>query len=284
MILPALSFSCGQSPAHERKCPAVAKWLMSTPISATITDAAVALTPGIVIRRSTAARKGSIAASICASNSLTVCSRCAIICRCCLSKNRWWAVTLPCSAWARVSRDADSCSLPKAASFLASVCPAMIALSIRRPLWPNTSAPTEANFTLASSKHLLNALLVLHHLAHQLLAGTGQIAQLLNRSWRNHARADQPVRQQVCDPGRVVDVAFAPRHVPDVCRVGQDQLELPLQDVPPRLPVTPSSFHSHVGYNPPAAANPRAPTALRWWSQSAAPRGAPHRVRTPVRT
>src|SRR5215472_14209753 len=185
MILPALSFSCGQSPAHERKWPAVAKWLMSTPISATITDAAVALTPGIVIRRSTAARRGSSAASICASNSLTVC------CRCCLSKNRWWAVTLPCSAWARVSRDADSCSLPKAASFLASVCPAMIALSIRRPLWPNTSAPTEANFTLASSKHLLNALLVLHHLAHQLLAGTGQIAQLLNRSWRNHARADQ---------------------------------------------------------------------------------------------
>jgi hypothetical protein len=62
LILPALSLSWGHSPAHKRKCPTVAKRLISTPISAMITCAAVALTPGIVIRRLTASRKGSSAA------------------------------------------------------------------------------------------------------------------------------------------------------------------------------------------------------------------------------
>jgi hypothetical protein len=41
----ALSWSCGHSPAHDRKCPTVAYRLMSTPISAMITGAAVAVTP-----------------------------------------------------------------------------------------------------------------------------------------------------------------------------------------------------------------------------------------------
>jgi hypothetical protein len=76
MILPALSLSCGHSPAHDRKCPPVANRLISTPISVMITCAAVILTPGIVIRRSTAARKGWIAASICAWNCMTVFSSC----------------------------------------------------------------------------------------------------------------------------------------------------------------------------------------------------------------
>src|SRR5262249_13200111 len=35
--------------------------------------------------------------------------------------------------------------------------------------------------------------------------------------------------------------------VADVCRVGQNQLELTLQDVPHRLPINPGGFHCHVG-------------------------------------
>jgi hypothetical protein len=31
------------------------------------------------------------------------------------------------------------------------------------------------------------------------------------------------MRQQIGQPGRVGHVGFAPRHVLDVCRVGQDQ-------------------------------------------------------------
>jgi hypothetical protein len=137
-------------------------------------------------------------------------------------------VTLPCSAAARVSREADSRPSPKAASCRASVWPALIALSI------------------GVFEHLLDALLVLHDLAHQLLARAGQIAQLLDRPRRDQACTDQPVRQKVRDPGRVVDIAFAPGHVADMRRVSQDQLELTFEYVPYRLPVDPCRFHRHV--------------------------------------
>src|SRR3989442_4026453 len=56
--LPALSWRRGQRPAQETRCPAVGKRVMLKPISATMTRATVSLTPGMVIRRSRAARKG----------------------------------------------------------------------------------------------------------------------------------------------------------------------------------------------------------------------------------
>ena len=56
--LPALSSLRGHSPAQETRWPAVGNRLMSRPISATMTRAASAPTPGIVVSSSTAARKG----------------------------------------------------------------------------------------------------------------------------------------------------------------------------------------------------------------------------------
>src|SRR5438105_9089426 len=48
---PALSLWPGHRPAHDARCPAVANWLMSAPISATITSADWRPTPGILISR-----------------------------------------------------------------------------------------------------------------------------------------------------------------------------------------------------------------------------------------
>jgi hypothetical protein len=58
--LPALSSLRGHRPAQEIRWPAVGKRLMSRPISARMRQALNASMPGMVVRRWTVARKGSI--------------------------------------------------------------------------------------------------------------------------------------------------------------------------------------------------------------------------------
>ena len=60
-------------------------------------------------------------------------------------------------------------------------------------------------------QRLLQALRVPRDLADQLLAGPRQVPQFLNRGRRHEAAPNQPVRQQVRDPGRIVPVALAAR-------------------------------------------------------------------------
>src|SRR3972149_10195473 len=55
--------------------------------------------------------------------------------------------------------------------------------------------------------------------------------------------------QQVRYPLAVLDVGLAPRHRLDVLSIGKEQLEIPFQKIPDRLPVDPSALHSHVGYS-----------------------------------
>src|SRR5215208_7342415 len=57
--LPALSSLRGHRPAQDSRCPALGKRRMAVPISATITSAPSALTPGMELSSRTAARKGS---------------------------------------------------------------------------------------------------------------------------------------------------------------------------------------------------------------------------------
>ena len=61
---PADSLLPGVVPAHEARCLAVGKRLMSTPVSATTTSAVLAPIPGIEQIRSWKPRKGSIKISI----------------------------------------------------------------------------------------------------------------------------------------------------------------------------------------------------------------------------
>ncbi len=70
----------------------------------------------------------------------------------------------------------------------------------------------------------------------QLFAGPGEVAEMLDGRRRHETAANQPVRQQIRDPRRIVHVAFAPRHIADVHRVGEDQGEVGFQHMPHRLP------------------------------------------------
>jgi len=72
-------------------------------------------------------------------------------------------------------------------------------------------------------KRLLQALDMAAALPHQLLAGAQQVAHLLSLLIRHKAAADQAVRQQIGQPGGVVHVGLAPRHILDVRRVREHQ-------------------------------------------------------------
>ena len=76
--------------------------------------------------------------------------------------------------------------------------------------------------------------------------GIPLVPQFLNRGRRHEAAPNQPVRQQVRDPGRVVPVALAARDVSDMLGVGEHQRERLFEDVPHRLPVHAGRLHRHV--------------------------------------
>jgi hypothetical protein len=57
------------------------------------------------------------------------------------------------------------------------------------------------------------------------------------------------VRHQIGQPGGVVDVGLAPRHVLDVGGVGQRQLEFAIgEDMPNRLPINTGGLHDNVSH------------------------------------
>src|SRR5271170_5810672 len=87
---------------------------------------------------------------------------------------------------------------------------------------------------------------MLTHLPHQLLAGAGQIPQLLDRRRWYEARPDQPMRQQVGNPRSIVHVGLAARYVLDVSGVGEHQRKSLFQNMPNRFPVHTRSFHRDV--------------------------------------
>ena len=95
---------------------------------------------------------------------------------------------------------------------------------------------------------LLQPLRVPRDLSDELLARPRQVAQFLNRSRRHEAALNQPVRQQVGDPGRVLLVALAARNIPDMPCVGEHQRQrlFVSEDVPHRLPVHAGRLHGHV--------------------------------------
>src|ERR1035437_10090808 len=86
---------------------------------------------------------------------------------------------------------------------------------------------------------LLDALNVLGSLADELLARAHEGPQFLDWGRRDKARTNQAVREQVGDPGRVVDIRLASRDVLDVHGVGKHQLEVLFEDMPYAPPVDP---------------------------------------------
>ena len=124
---------------------------MSRPISATITCALSVLTPGMLLRSSTALRKGSIRVSTSRSMSAMPSLSPSICRRCSRSRKQCCFVTRPRSA--SRSRACEALIRPsaRAASLSGSVSPAMSASIIARPLRPSRSEMVESSLMLASS-------------------------------------------------------------------------------------------------------------------------------------
>jgi hypothetical protein len=85
------------------------------------------------------------------------------------------------------------------------------------------------------------------------------------------AGPDQPVLDQLGNPGRVGHIRLAARHVPQVGRVQQPALDLILQQLPDRLPVAAGRLHPHPGH-------PEAGQPLGQHHQPGGGRGEPARL------
>ena len=94
---------------------------------------------------------------------------------------------------------------------------------------------------------LLDAEHVLGPFPYELSARACQCPQVEDRRGRYEARSDETMRQQVGDPGGIVDVCLPAGHVLDVHGVGQHQLERPVEHMPDRLPVDPRRLHHDMG-------------------------------------
>jgi hypothetical protein len=87
---------------------------------------------------------------------------------------------------------------------------------------------------------------MLGDLPHQLFAGAGEIAQLLDGGWGHEAAADETMGQEVGNPRGVVHVALAAGDVADMPGVGEDESELAFEDLPDRFPVHARRFHGDM--------------------------------------
>ena len=113
-------------------------------------------------------------------------------------------------------------------------------------------------FAVGRFEGFLQAQGVLSDFPHELFTGPGEIAQLLNGRRGHETAADQPMAQEVSDPGGVIDVTLAPRDVADVHGIGEHQLERAVEHGPHGLPEDAGRLHGDVG-----AAVGREPIAQR---------------------
>src|SRR6516165_2003669 len=87
-----------------------------------------------------------------ASKAAMLSSNCSIVRRCCSSRNRRCSRTQPVRTCTSSARVQPRRSWPSAASFSASVSPAIMAFNMRRPLAPMMSVITEHSLMFASSR------------------------------------------------------------------------------------------------------------------------------------
>ena len=88
----------------------------------------------------------------------------------------------------------------------------------------------------------------------QPLAIPGQVAQLADRGRGHEAAPQQPMLQQLCQPGSVADIGLAAGQDLDVAGVDQQQLEACLlEHLPDRLPILAGGLQHHLGDPSPAS-------------------------------
>src|SRR3984893_2868486 len=82
----------------------------------------------------------------------------------------------------------------------------------------------------------------------ELAAIAYQIAQLTDCARGDKTRTQEPILQQLRQPGRVTDVGLATRHPLDIRRIDQQQREALLQYVKHRFPVDPGRLHRNMAH------------------------------------
>ena len=213
-----------------------------------MTCAASGPTPGIEVSSSTAARKGARCASTSRSIRPTAASRASTWSRCSRSRKRWWRRHPPAQRLPQPLRRRAEPGVGERRQ------PGGVGLARHERLEHRPAALAQqlghdaVELDVGVLERLLQPQHVARPLAHQLLAGAQERAQLPGRAVRDEAGADQAVRQQLGQPGRVVHVRLAARDALDLGGVGQDQGEAALgQDVPDRLPVDAGRLHRDAG-------------------------------------
>ena len=213
-----------------------------------MTRAASGPTPGIEVSSSTAARKGARCASTSRSTRAIAASSASTWSRCSRSRKRWWrrhpaAQRLPEPLRRRAEPRVGERGQPRGV-----VLARRQGLEHRPPALAEQVGEDPVELDVRVLERLLQPQHVARPLAHELLAGAQERAQLRRRAVRDEAGPDQAVRQQLGQPGRVAHVRLAARDVLDLGRVGQDQREPALgQDVPDRPPVDAGRLHRDVG-------------------------------------
>src|SRR5690349_2260051 len=119
-------------------------------------------------------------------------------------------------------------------------------LQHRAPTGAHDVGEHDTQLEIGVFEHFLDALDVRTALAHELLAGTHERSQVLHRRGWYKTGANQAMGQKIGEPHGVVDVGLAPGYVLDVGGVGQQHLEMSVEDVPHRLPVGAGGFHRDV--------------------------------------
>lgn len=122
----------------------------------------------------------------------------------------------------------------------------MSARRIARPLTPRILLTSPVIFQVGRIKRLLDSLRVLGNLPHQLFPRAREIAHGLNRCRWHEAAADQAMRQQVGDPGRILHIALASGYVADVRGIRQRQRERLFEQIPNGFPIRAGGFHRDV--------------------------------------
>ena len=219
---------------------------MSVPISAISTRAVVSLRPGIVVRRLTAARKGPSASPIRASIVATARLEGVDLRQVQLDHE---AMVVGDAPMQRVD-EIGAAGLQSAAGEVGQALGISLARDERGEDRPAAHAHDVAHHLGQLDVGVLEGLLHTQDMPgdfpSQLPPRPREIAEVLDRRRRDKTAANQPVRQQIRNPRRIIHVALAARHVADVHRIGQHQREVLFQHVPHGLPVDAGGFHRHV--------------------------------------
>jgi hypothetical protein len=102
-------------------------------------------------------------------------------------------------------------------------------------------------FDIGALQGLLQFVGRLAALGSKAAAMAGELPQVALLPAGNEAGTQQPVAQQLGDPLSILDIALSSRHRFHVGGVGDDQLEVALQQIIDRHPVVACGFHGHMG-------------------------------------